>query len=144
MRSYLRPAALLSVAVTVALAGCGGSSYPATADNICKQYNGKIRAIPQPRLATQLSGYIEQLTPIFRQAVGKLQSVKPPGDKKAAYDQYVSALSQEATTLDRAAAAAKTNPRQAVTLIVAAQTQLKAQIQQNARAAGLKSCANGT
>lgn len=144
MRRSLRPVALLSVTAAVALAGCGGSDYPAQADAVCKQYNGKINAVQKPTSAAQLSTYIGQVTPLFRQAITKLQAVKPPSDKKAAYNQYVAVLSQEASALDQAGAAAKTNPKQAVTLILTAQQRLSAQEKQNAKNAGLKSCANGT
>jgi hypothetical protein len=143
MRPFLRPAALLSVSAVVAIAGCGGSDYPSKADAVCKQYNTKINAVPKPSSATQLSTYIGQVTPLFRQAIAKLQAVTPPSDKKAAYDQYVSVLQQEATTLDQAGAAAKSNPRQAVALILTAQQKLSAQEKQNAKNAGLKNCANG-
>ena len=56
----------------------------------------------------------------------------------------MSILSQEASTLDQAGAAAQSNPQQAVALIIKAQQSLSAQEKQNARAAGLKNCANGT
>jgi predicted lipoprotein len=144
MRQLLRPAAVLSAAAVVALAGCGGSDYPASADAVCKTYNKKINAVAKPRSTAQLSTYIGQVTPLFRQAIAKLQAVKPPSDKKSAYNSYVSVLSQEADTLDQAGAAAKTNPRQAVTLILTAQQKLSAQEKQNAKNAGLKSCAAGT
>jgi len=140
MRIFL----LVSVVAAVALAGCGGSDYPAQADSVCKTYNKKINAVPKPTSASQLSNYIGQVTPLFRQAITKLQAVKPPSDKKAAYNQYVSILSQEASTLDQAGAAAQSNPQQAVALIIKAQQSLSAQEKQNARAAGLKNCANGT
>ena len=122
----------------------GGSDYPAQADNVCKMYNQKINAVAKPTSAGQLSNYIGQVTPLFRQAISKLQAVKPPSDKKSAYDSYVSILSQEASTLEQAGSAAQSNPQQAVALILKAQQTLSAQEKQSAKAAGLKSCANGT
>ena len=144
MRPLLPPAALVSVAAAAALVGCGGSDYPAQADNVCKMYNQKINAVAKPTSAGQLSNYIGQVTPLFRQAISKLQAVKPPSDKKSAYDSYVSILSQEASTLEQAGSAAQSNPQQAVALILKAQQTLSAQEKQSAKAAGLKSCANGT
>ena len=141
MRPLVRPAALLSLTAALALAGCGGSSYPSSADSICKQYNKKINAVPRPTSTAGLSGYIVQVTPLFHQAIAKLKAVKPPSDKKAAYDRYVTALNREATTLDQAGGIAKTNTRQAIGLLLTAQQQLSSEEKSQAKAAGLKTCA---
>jgi hypothetical protein len=119
-------------------------TFVGQAEAVCATYNARINAVPKPTSVSELSSYIHQVTPLFREAVGKLEAIRAPGAKSVAYNQYVSTLNQEASTLDRAGQVANSDPRQAVNLIVDAQHKLSAQERQDAVNAGLRRCASGS
>lgn len=139
MRLPLIPAAPAAVVAAVAIAGCGGSSYPANADAVCKTYNQKINAVKKPTAANEVPAYLDQITPLFHQAVTKLQAVKPPSDKQSAYNAYVATINQEATTLDQARSAKSASA--AIATIVQLQSTLGGRAKTEAKSAGLKTCA---
>ena len=131
--------ALAAVIAAVAIAGCGGSSYPANADAVCKTYNEKINAVKKPTSANEVPAYLDQITPLFHQAVTKLKAVNPPSDKQSAFNAYVATIAQEAATLEQARSAK--SPAAAIATIVQLQSTLGGRAKTQAKAAGLKTCA---
>lgn len=125
----------------VALAGCGGGDFTSKANDICKTYNAKLRAIRRPATAAEVPGYLNVATPVLVEGAAKLKALKPPASKQAAYQQYLSILDQEVAVTQQAnAAAQKGAVNKAVSLIQRA-APLRTQDRVNAKALGLNDCA---
>jgi len=134
------PLAALAVATAaVVLGGCAGSDYPANADAICRRYAVKMSALPPLRSVSQIAGYVSTAKRAFEAGVAKLERVKVPRERRAAYDAYVSTLRSEVGLLARARAAAATSPREALTVLASAADVGRREATE-AAAAGLRRC----
>ena len=135
------PLAALAVATAaVVLGGCASSSdYPANADAICRRYAVKMSALPPLRSVSQIAGYVSTAKRAFETGVAKLERVKVPRERRAAYDAYVSTLRSEVGLLARARAAAATSPREALTVLASAADVGRREATE-AAAAGLRRC----
>jgi hypothetical protein len=125
----------------LALTGCGGgSSFTSQANSICKTYNAKIKALPQPNTPADLAKFFDQFVPLAQQGTSKLMALKPPSDKASQYQSYLALLQRELALTQQAAAAAHAgNTKQAVALAQAAGT-LSSQAKALAKQLGMTDC----
>lgn len=141
MRLSSRSAAALGASAAVALAGCGGGSdFTSQANDICKKYQAKVNAIPKPNDASGVGSYLAQSIPVLAEGIAKLKAVKPPSDKKSAYEEFLAGLDQQMAAIQRADSTAKAGDVKGATTFLQQQSSLSQQINAKADAAGLKEC----
>jgi uncharacterized lipoprotein len=80
------PFFVLAVAL---LAGCGGKSYTAKADAICKKYTKETTALGTPSNIAELAVVADKTLPILDRAARELAALDPPPDKRAAAEQWL-------------------------------------------------------
>ena len=85
--SVLR-AAFLVLGIAV-LAGCGGKSYTAQADAICKKYTKQTSAFAKPTNIADLAVLADKTLPILDKAANELGALEPPPEKRAAADRWL-------------------------------------------------------
>lgn len=110
---------LALLALTGALAGCGGSSYSkrdflARADAICASALRQTRSIPP---GTDLAAYAAAVLPVIQSEADQLRALRRPADSardRATLDQYFAALGQTVGDYRELAAAAKGGDQQTV------------------------------
>ena len=129
----------MAVAV-LAAAGCGGSDFESKANNLCKRYNAKVKAIPSPTSAQApaLASYLTRVSALVEEGTAKLRALKPPSDKKSAYEGFLSSLDQEAVVARQAERSAKGGDAKAAVAQVQQIDGINKQVNAHAKAAGLK------
>jgi hypothetical protein len=113
--------------VLLAAAGCGGgengdgggrlsaSEYRQNADAVCKRADEDLRALPQPKSAAELDGFVDKVEPIVEGAVEDLDELSPPEDLEAAHDRWVSQNREVLTALEELRNASPATIRQKAT-----------------------------
>lgn len=103
-------------AMTLILAGCGGSSPTksdviARGNAICASALRQVRATPTPPggtgSLTGLSDYVRQVLPIVSKEISNLRALPRPSQDGALLNRYIAAVAATKTDYDRLAAAAK-------------------------------------
>lgn len=90
------------LAALVLVTGCGGGGddeheeFAAEANAVCEQNRRRVEALPSPQSTQQLLGYVEDLTALARDQLGKLRAIQPPEDDA---DEYERMLTQMQATL---------------------------------------------
>jgi hypothetical protein len=142
----------LAVAVTVALAGCGGSStssptttqltptsYKASVNKICAAYNDGVRALPKSTTSS-IAG-LTTLANSAKNALGQIQAVAPPKSLGPGVEKWVASLTASEENVAKLLNAFKSGNTTQLRTIAAEGTKLNAQANAQARALGLPSCA---
>ena len=92
-------AAAIAGAVTIALAGCGGSSnkqlsysdFIAKANDLCRKGQAEFTKVDSA----------EKAKPILDKYLKKFKDLKPPDQLKPPYDRFVSITEQQVTALEK-------------------------------------------
>ncbi len=113
---------LTIVALPVALAavlaaGCGGGGsktlskeeYGTQLNQICADYNAKVKEIGEPNTVSELADKGPQLVDEFDKAIGKAEKLKAPDELKSTSDQFISKSKDLESTLKDIVDAAKAN-----------------------------------
>jgi hypothetical protein len=119
----------------------GGSDFASKANDICKTYNVKVRAIPTSSTSSDVPAYLDKLTPLVTGATAKLKAVNAPSSKRAAYQQYLSLLDQELALIQQADAAAKRGDINTASSLIQQLSPLADRNKASANALGLSECA---
>jgi hypothetical protein len=141
MPKWTRWMFVLAVVGAVAVAGCGGDSYPDNADKICKEAAEKAKGITKPKAVGDLHVYFLRSQMVLAEEIRKLKAIEAPSDKRPAYMSFVSRLDGVLRVLRRATNTVADNPRRALTLIAQQGGSARTLRNQQARVAGLKECA---
>lgn len=139
-RRWSRSLPVLAVVGAISVAGCGGSDYPSKPNDVCKDSASKIKKLARPKAVSDLHIYFIKSQSILTEASQKLKAIKPPSDKQAAYQGFLTGLDKELAVLKRATNTVADNPRRAVTLLQQ-QSNLSQMVNSQAKAAGLTQCA---
>jgi hypothetical protein len=90
-----RRALLLSAAGALLLAACGGSgrlshgSFVAKANAICADYHAHAAKLPRPHKTSAFATYARRLLPLYRDALARLEALRPPNADASAYAQLL-------------------------------------------------------
>jgi hypothetical protein len=92
-------AAAVAGVVTIAVAGCGGSSnkqlsysdFISNANTVCREGQAAFTKVSTP----------SQAAPVLEKYVKKFKDLKPPDELKAPYDRFVSISDQQVAALKR-------------------------------------------
>jgi hypothetical protein len=126
----------------LAAAGCGGSDFEGKANKLCKTYSAKVKAVHNPRnQASSIATYLSQVAALTEEGTAKLRALKPPSDKKSAYDAFLSSLDQETAVARQAERTAKGGDAKAAVAQVQQVSEINKQVDAHAKDAGLKECA---
>jgi hypothetical protein len=126
----------------LAAAGCGGSDFEGKANKLCKTYRAKVKAVHNPRnQASSIATYLSQVAALTEEGTAKLRALKPPSDKKSAYDAFLSSLDQETAVARQAESTAKGGDAKAAVAQVQQVSEINKQVDAHAKDAGLKECA---
>jgi hypothetical protein len=146
--------AVVALATTVVVAGCGGdgnrlsrSSFVAQANAICAKYEQKIRSAMQGVPAgneTQLASAIERVLPVIRTGNDELRDLKPPENLQDRFDRWMQIGDAEVTAAQKLQDALREGDRQGVQSAFADLQKADAQQDRLAREElGLTGCASG-
>ena len=115
------------LALTVAAAGCGGggggsksltkAEYGSKLNQICKDYNAKVKEIGQPASIEELGTKGGKLLTEFEKAISKAEKLEPPSELKDTADKFIVDARQLTDLLDKLIAAAKANDAATITQI---------------------------
>jgi hypothetical protein len=97
--SINRPAALVSAAAAIAVAGCGSSgtlsrsALVKKADPICANENAQSNAVQKPsgRDANAIAAYFDKLIPIANMGTSQLEKLKPDSSVASDWNSYLTA-----------------------------------------------------
>ena len=105
MRAPVLAAALSAIALSVISAGCGigsdGSSTPRVlsaaewrreANAICRDSGRNVRRVPLPKKESEISAFVAQVVPLWRQQEDRLGALAPPEEIAVPVGEYLSAL----------------------------------------------------
>jgi outer membrane murein-binding lipoprotein Lpp len=104
-------------AFAVAVAGCGGGGsktlsadeYSKELNQICADYNTKVKEIGEPNDVAGLVDKGPQLVDEFNSAIGKAEKLNAPDELKSTADEFIGKSKELSTTLDGLVHAAKAN-----------------------------------
>lgn len=146
--------AVVALATTVVVAGCGGSErlskseFISQADAICAKYESKIRSTMQGVPAgneAQLASAIERVLPVIRTGNDELRKLKPPENLQDRYDRWMQIGDDEVTAAGRLHDALRDSDRQGVQSAFADLQKADARQDRLAREElGLNGCASGS
>ena len=144
MRSHRHVALSLALASTVALSACGGVSeedYRSDAEGICADVVADLKPIEakiaqNPTDLTVFDAAIERTT----KALGDLEDVEAPDDRKDAYDAYIAAQRAAVGQIEKLRDAIKANDAAAIQKIASAQQAAEVKTDKTADAAGIPGC----
>ena len=85
---------ITTAAVASLLAGCGSSrlshgDYVKRANAICAAYDAKVKKLAKPRSVTEIEKYAQSVLVQYRDALAKLEALKPPKDDQVIVDQWL-------------------------------------------------------
>jgi hypothetical protein len=146
--------AVVALATTVVVTGCGGdgnrlsrSSFVAQANAICAKYEQKIRSAMQGVPAgneAQLASAIERVLPVIRTGNGELRDLSPPENLQDRYDRWMQIGDYEVTAAQKLHDALRDGHRQGVQSAFADLQRSDARQDRLAREElGLNGCASG-
>jgi hypothetical protein len=136
-------AVIVCASGAIGAAGCGQSDFASTANATCKAYEAEAKRIPKPANPSAIPAYADRALPGARRFIAKLTAIKPPPDKRAAYEKYLAGAAHEVSLLEQASAAIRSRDRRRAAVSAG---QLSAQVRQDdaaAAALGLIECAKG-
>ena len=90
--------ALLLLAGSVVLAGCGGgdggdrlsqAEFVTKADAICQEYEAKLDALGQPQNEDELADFADKALPIAKDGRDRLGELNPPENQQKTYDRWL-------------------------------------------------------
>jgi hypothetical protein len=133
-------------------AGCGGDDngggrlsqdeFQTQANAICKEFEAKVEALPEPQNAAELADYADQAKEIFAEGLGRLRDLQPPEDAQADYDAFLDNGEKAAGRLDELVEAARTGDEAALNRVVEQADKEDAEADRMAQRVGLTDCAN--
>ncbi len=139
----------MSVVALVA-AGCGGSGgggerlsledFVAQADAICKEYEGKLDALGEPKTMSDLADLVREGKAVASEQMVKLRELSPPGEIEASVDEAYATLDQQIRLFDDLIEAASAEDTAKVNEIVEQGTVLDDKADALAKKVGLKEC----
>ncbi len=108
-KAGIRTAALLLLAPTVLLSGCGGASptptqaqFASRANAICAAALRNAARVKAPRTAAEVLPTLEQASSIVSKTAGELQAVKPPASQETAFHRFLATIGHETQLLGAA------------------------------------------
>jgi hypothetical protein len=135
----VRRAPFLVLAVAL-LAGCGGKSYTAKADAICKKYTKETTALGTPSNIAELAVVADKTLPILDRAARELAALEPPAGKRAAAEQWLAQFGKLRTDLREIRDKARAGDATGVTTIALQAQQDNAKANELGTRLGLKVC----
>ena len=97
--------AFLTGAMGLAAAGCGGGDDRLTreelveeADATCAEFDRRIEDVQEPESLEDIEGYLQEIRPIVEEGTDELDSLQPPEELEADYDQWIE---ETRSTVDR-------------------------------------------
>ncbi len=144
----LRAIPIVSVAA-VALIGCGSSGskslsnadFVRQANQICTDVNRKVAALPAVRTFSDIEADGPKELSYVNGALAKLQALKAPSAKQAAFSQYLASVKQEAALVSQLDAAAKHRNLAQIKAIASSGQASGQQVHAQATQLGLSECA---
>jgi hypothetical protein len=103
---------ITTAAVVSLLAGCGSSrlsheEYVKRANAICADYDATVKNVAKPHSVTEIEKYARRVLVQYREALAKLDALKPPKDDQVTVDQWLATDRRIAKDVEAIASAAK-------------------------------------
>jgi hypothetical protein len=103
---------LATVAAAALLTACGSSrlsrsEYQKQANAICTDYDAKVRKLAKPATVTEIETYARRVLVPYRDALARLEALKPPKDDEVIVKQWLATDRQIAKDVEAIAAAAQ-------------------------------------
>ena len=103
---------ITTAAVVSLLAVCGSSrlshgDYVKRANAICADYDTTVKKLAKPRSVTEIEKYARRVLVQYREALAKLEALKPPKDDQVTVDQWLATDRRIAKDVEAIASAAK-------------------------------------
>jgi hypothetical protein len=145
------PSAALALVVAALLAACGGgggdrltkAEYIVQADAICKQADGEIAALGDPKTLAELAELADRAVAIGRAELSKLRALKPPRADEATLDQAYDLIGRQLDLAGQIAAAARAGDQAKIQALVEQGNPIGREARKIATDYGLKQCGSG-
>ena len=103
---------ITTAAAVSLLAGCGSSrlshgEYVKHADAICADYDATAKKMAKPHSVTEIEKYARRVLVRYREALAKLEALKPPKDDQVTVDQWLATDRRIAKDFEAIATAAR-------------------------------------
>ena len=103
---------ITTFAVVSLLAACGSSrlshgEYVKRANTICAGYDAKVKKLAKPQSVTEIETYARRVLAQYREALAKLEALKPPKGNEVTVDQWLATDRRIAKDVEAIASAAK-------------------------------------
>ena len=139
------------LALALAAAGCGGGGsktlskeeYGSKLNQICKDYNARVKAIGRPNSIAELGAKGPKLLDEFKGAISKAEKLEPPSELKAKADKFIADAKQLTGILSQLIDAAKKNDRAKVGEIGVNADALSKESDSLGKQLGAPACAQG-
>jgi hypothetical protein len=120
-RVLLMVPVLVLVSAVLLAAGCGGggsssrntaysnskSAFAAAMNSVCASLNAQVRTIGRPQTLAEVASKGPELQSQSQKALSKLESLEPPAEIKAAFDDFIATSKQQDTLIGQLIDAAK-------------------------------------
>jgi hypothetical protein len=143
-------ATLISAALAVVLAGCGGSGggdrlskaeWVTQADAICKRVNDRLEQTEQPETMPELVTVLEQGLADVDAAIADLRELEPPEEIEGDVDAWLAKVEEASEEIEKARDAAKAQDEAKLSAALEEGTRVNDEGNRRARELGLKECA---
>ena len=147
MRRLLLATTLALVAVVAS--GCGEKAlskgeFIAKADAICKKYDRKLEALPDPKSIKDIGGLADKAIPIVDNGINELDDLKPPDDLKDQVDHWLDLNKQNLDDFKKLRDAAKDGDAAKTQTLASQISDHEQQTDAAARKIGLKECGSSS
>lgn len=138
-------ALLLAPAALTACGGDGGDAlskaeFIKQADAICTKFDRELRAIPQPKEASEIGAYAKRAAPIARQGVEDLRDLEAEDGFADQAKALIDGLDSDTDLFEQLGKAADADDRARIEQIAAEAEKRTTERQRQAESAGFKQC----
>ncbi len=117
------------------------TEYRDRADAICREYAGRLEALPAPAAVADLPDVVEEAVPIAREGVGRLRELRPPPEIEADVERWLARNDENVRLLERLGEAAGEGDETRVQRIASEAAENERRADELARELGLRDCA---
>jgi hypothetical protein len=107
---------------------------------VCAKYNRATARLTQPRTLRQMQRFAERVLPLYRDAIARLGSLRPPREDDSAFEAWIAADRRIQLDLEQLGRAARRGDAHAVRAAVAQASADGARSSRLASALGLSVC----
>jgi hypothetical protein len=138
--------AVLGLAITIAVAGCGGDDsrsreeFISEAGAICEEYDQRVDQVEEPESVDEMERYVNEVRPVVEDGFNQLEELQPPEELEERWDELMASKGETLEVLDDLDEAAAKGDLDRMREIIEEASRREEESDRIARAIGLQEC----